>query len=155
MGERGSSHQNFVERALIHHALLGNQARRLVAFLLNFVPGVAACPGPLHLMRSSRAVEPLPVIKIGFAFEQLVHRFDDVLRIRNERDAARLFERFEAEASGDNFGLLIGQIAEVLAEDFAQALVFEHGHGGGARFAQAIAEAAPIANYGDLFHGVF
>src|SRR5437868_11110056 len=98
------------------------------------MPRVAARPRPFHLMRERGAVKPLPVIKIGFALEKLAHRLDDILRIGDERDAAWLLERFKAKAGRDNLGLLIGQITEVLAEDFARAFVFEHGHGGSARF---------------------
>lgn len=150
----GSGVQNFVQEDRVHCACAGDQAGGFIAFFLDRVAGVAARPRPGDLVRFGRSVQPLPEFKVGFAFEQLIHCLDDILRIGNDFDLAGLRERFQPDTGGNDFSLLIGGGTEIFASDLTGTLVFQNGDSTGARAFGAIAQTAAVANDGDLFHEV-
>lgn len=147
-----SSIQYLIQFFLINFPGFRNQARRFIAFLLNRMSRMPAGPGPAHAMRPGRRVQPLPQIQVRFAFKKALHRFDNILRVGDDHDLAGLFQSFEAQTRGDDFGLLVCRIAQVFADDLSVFLEFEDSRSAGARRFAAVAQAAAVANDGDLFH---
>ena len=113
---------------------------------------VAARPRPRDAMALRGFIQTRPKFVVGFALEQLVHGFDDVLRIGDDFGLAGLIESFESEAGGDDLGLLIGGAAKIFAYDFLMTVVFKNGDSSGARVFSAVAQAAAVTNDVDLFH---
>ena len=116
---------------------------------------VAACPRPRNAMALRGFIQTLPKLVVGFALEQLVHGLNDVLRIGNDFGLTGLIDGFESETGGDDFGLLIGGVAEIFAYDFLIAVVFENGGGSGARVVGAVAQTAAVTNDMHLFHKLY
>ena len=100
-------HSNFgdelIENRVVNSAKLGSRPRERIDDFLNVVPGVTFHPLPLDLMLRRSFIKARPPIEICFFTKTPAHCFDDVARIGQNPNLARLAQLFQTNPRRRNF----------------------------------------------------